>query len=86
MPKFEYVSHQLACSEYSLDDALSLTAEEFLVCSHLSRILPHIPASEDTIYHPFGQMCCKCSFIAPSSSVVHLRAACWMTSYGILDT
>lgn len=41
MPKFEYVSHQLACPEYSLDDALSLTAEEFLVCSHLSHILPH---------------------------------------------
>lgn len=71
MPKFEYVSHQLACLEYSLDDILSLTAEEFLVCS-LSHILSvpypisHIPTSEDTIYHPFGPMCCKCSLTAPS--------------------
>lgn len=30
----------------------------------------HIPTSKDSIYHPFGQMYCKYSFIAPSSQAV----------------
>lgn len=72
VPNFEYVSHQLACSECRLDDTLSLTVKEiFGPFSSVPYLGSHIPTSKDTIYYPFAQMCCKCSFIAPSSQAVH---------------